>query len=164
MSTGILNRLESKIDKTSSLGGCWLWTRCLNGSGYGLINVGGRSKLAHRVSYELYKGIIPEEMCALHTCDTPACVNPDRLFLGTRVDNVADMCSKGRQNGGARVGNTTSFKPKTSLETLLKIRELLSGGFSQRNIAKLVRMSHSSVSKICNGGLKYCQEVFPCQV
>jgi hypothetical protein len=71
-------------------------------NGYGKFMMGSRKEknknayLAHRVSYQLFKGNIPKGMCVLHRCDQPACVNPKHLFLGTQRDNMHDMISKGR--------------------------------------------------------------------
>lgn len=78
---------------------CWLWTASFGTAGYGQIGVGGavgRPIGAHRVSWELHNGPIPDGMCALHKCDVKACVNPEHLFTGTLIDNVADMMEKGR--------------------------------------------------------------------
>ena len=63
-----------------------------------MIRRGGtdRKVLAHRVSWEFANGPIPENMCVLHACDTPLCVNPEHLFLGTLADNMADKEKKGR--------------------------------------------------------------------
>lgn len=80
--------------------GCWLWQAALNEKGYGVFGKGGRTYKAHRLSYEYLSGPIPHGMCVLHRCDTPACVNPDHMFLGTRADNNADMHAKGRQKKG----------------------------------------------------------------
>lgn len=82
--------------------GCWLWTGSRSRADYGQIGVGSRTtgrgnKGAHRVSYELFKGPIPDGHDVCHRCDNPPCVNPDHLFVGTRQDNMIDMVSKDRQ-------------------------------------------------------------------
>lgn len=83
--------------------GCWLWTASKTALGYGQLGAPERSSnyLAHRLSYEINVGPIPDRMCVLHRCDTPACVNPAHLFLGTKRDNSRDMEAKGRTGGAA---------------------------------------------------------------
>ena len=81
--------------------GCWLWTASTDQKGYGHLRHGGKDYKAHRLSYEFFKGPIPEGegfhgTCVLHTCDTPNCVNPEHLTLGTNLDNILDMRAKGR--------------------------------------------------------------------
>ena len=86
-------RFWAKVDRS---GDCWLWTGGTNVWGYGVHKVDGRSVAAHRFSWTLEKGPVPQGLVVCHTCDTPACVRPDHLFVGTQRDNIADMWAKGR--------------------------------------------------------------------
>lgn len=90
--------------------GCWLWTAYRDPKGYGRAASTGREVLAHRVAWTLYRGPIPAGQHVLHKCDNPPCCNPDHLFVGTNLDNVADRIAKGRScanhgtaNGRARL-------------------------------------------------------------
>lgn len=77
--------------------GCWLWELGqARFDGNGVVKHNRRQRIAHRVSYEIFHGPIPAGMFVCHKCDTPLCVNPDHLFLGTPKDNVDDMLRKGR--------------------------------------------------------------------
>lgn len=83
--------------------GCWLWTAAPYGHNrYGAFAIGrnaqGCAKVAaaHRWSYQHHVGPIPDGLYVLHSCDTPLCVNPEHLSLGTQADNIADMLAKGR--------------------------------------------------------------------
>lgn len=87
---------------------CWIWQGTKIKAGYGVIErrVDGKrvTKLAHRISYEHHVGPIPDGMKACHTCDTPSCINPAHLWLGTQADNMMDMQAKGRQRYGGTLG------------------------------------------------------------
>lgn len=76
--------------------GCWLWLGTKSADGYGSIRHAGKMRKAHRVAYELMRGVIPDGGQICHHCDNPACVNPDHLFVGTNRDNMIDRQRKGR--------------------------------------------------------------------
>jgi|TARA_R110000772_G_scaffold109646_1_gene212929 hypothetical protein len=82
--------------------GCWGWSGCTDGKGYGSIssrNGSGHSpEKAHRVSYEMAFGVIPKSLYVCHKCDNPQCTNPDHLFIGTQKDNMLDCSEKNRLN------------------------------------------------------------------
>jgi hypothetical protein len=78
-------------------GRCWLWSGCKDRDGYGAIADAGKTLGAHRVSYEMHHRPLPPGSVVMHSCDTPACVNPAHLSLGTKRTNAADMTSKGRR-------------------------------------------------------------------
>lgn len=100
MPVELATRFEAKIEPEPNTG-CWLWVASVNACGYGTIGVHGKSVLAHRVAWTLYRGEIPVGMCVLHICDTPPCVNPAHLFLGTPRDNAVDRQKKGRGDDGS---------------------------------------------------------------
>ncbi len=93
----VAERFWAKVRKGE---GCWLWVGAKQHNGYGYLHSGGHSirkpLRAHRVSWELHNGPIPDGLRVLHSCDTPCCVNPAHLFLGTQSDNMKDCAAKGR--------------------------------------------------------------------
>lgn len=90
------------VDKGAGVGNCWLWTKGKDKDGYGKFSHGpsGRRRHihAHRFSWEFHFGPIPPELLVCHKCDTPSCVNPACLFLGTCKENLIDAATKGRMS------------------------------------------------------------------
>lgn len=130
--------------------GCWLWSGHADVSGYGTFSAWGIPTKAHRFSFILYKGEIPildgyHGVCVCHSCDMPACVNPDHLFLGTQKENIHDRDKKGRKaiTKGALNGNC-----KLNEKQVNEIRMLLIDGILQSEIAIKYKISKALVSRI----------------
>ena len=95
-----VTRFWEKVAVTDDVDACWLWQATKNQDGYGRFRVNGKLVQAHRYSYELHGGLIPDGLHVLHTCDRPNCVNPTHLFAGTHADNMQDMYRKQRKVHG----------------------------------------------------------------
>ena len=123
--------------------GCWLWAGAVDGKGYGRLIERGKVLLAHRVSWMICHGAIPSGLCVCHRCDTPLCVNPAHLFLGTQRENIQDASRKQRMPLGERQGNV---KLKTA--DVIAIRELAHAGVMQKDIAARFAIAQPTVSDI----------------
>lgn len=126
--------------------GCWLWIG--HGDRYGHIHAGGRLRKAHRFSWELHSGPTPEGLCVLHRCDTPRCVRPDHLFLGTQLENIADRHAKGRDG---RVAGDAHPQAKLTAADVRTIRSLRDEGVLQRDIAARFGIRQATVNAILLG-------------
>jgi len=128
--------------------GCWIWLGTKRGSnGYGRITSTGVVHQAHRFSWMLHRGSIPDGLLVCHKCDTPLCVNPDHLFLGTHQDNMRDCVEKGRTNGGTKtpLRGSENVRSKLTAQQVLQIRR---DRRAQRKIAQLFGVSQALISKI----------------
>jgi len=95
------DRFDSKVRQQPN--GCHIWVASKDACGYGNFSTGTRWVRAHRFSYERAYGLVPSSLYVLHKCDTPACVNPEHLFVGTQADNMQDKIAKGRSSTGGWV-------------------------------------------------------------
>ena len=100
--TPVVDRFLKHVNKTET---CWLWTGGKDKDGYGLIRIKGKLIRAHRASWELFCGPIPDGLDALHKCDNPPCVNTDHLYLGTNMQNVQDRVDRKRGADGVKHPN-----------------------------------------------------------
>lgn len=143
-----LARFEAKfVPEPNS--GCWIWTGCMEGCGYGIFveMVAGARKLrkAHRVSWEIFNGPIPVGACILHKCDNRLCVNPSHLFIGDRADNMRDMAAKGRGKSIPRPGEKNPSSKLTATD-VQELRQRVARGESQTFLAVEYGVSQSAVS------------------
>ncbi len=123
---------------------CWEWIGALTnnnkGMGYGRIASNGKYHLAHRLSYEMKYGPIPDGLCVCHTCDNRKCVRPGHLFLGTYKDNMVDCCAKGRLAKGSKAGKAKLTEQQVTV--IRKDKRLY------KEIAKEYKVDRSIISKI----------------
>lgn len=125
---------------------CWEWSGHRWPKGYGVFrDCGGVLGPAHRVAYEMEVGGIPPGYFVMHCCDNPPCVNPRHLMIGTAQENNADRDAKGRQVAprGSQHGMARMTEDKVRT-----IRELVTQGFMQAEVARQVGVSAAVVSSV----------------
>jgi hypothetical protein len=128
--------------------GCIPWIGGFSANGYGAIRSdSGQQLVAHRVSYELFIGPIPDGLLACHTCDTPKCVNPFHLFLGTPLDNMTDKVTKGRHawGEGTRASTLTAIQVQEIRERYYR------GGTSFEKLAAEYGVAYSTIRRLIIG-------------
>lgn len=125
------------------LGACWLWTGAKRSHGHGRFSVPGIGASAHRYSYHIHYGPIPDGQNVLHKCDNGACQNPAHLFLGTQSDNMKDAQKKGRTTQGEK-----DAQARLTSEFVLEVRRRHANGETQKSIVLSTGESFSTVGKI----------------
>lgn len=141
----ISDRFWALVEKVPD--GCWIWKGAVNKrrGGYGVFNAFRAPVWAHRMSFELVNGPIPDGLMVCHRCDNPPCVRPDHLFAGTGADNMRDASDKGRLQTGQRKHS------KLSVENIREIRKLRAQGNTQREIASKFGVNQSTISDALTG-------------
>lgn len=139
-----IERFWVYVDKTPT---CWLWTGSVAGR-YGIFRPVASETMvrAHRYSWEISNGPIPDGLGALHNCpggDNPLCVNPAHLFLGTQLDNMSDCSRKGRMPRGEQRSSA-----KLTVEDVRRIRNAVRSGQSMQSLAREFGVSGPTVQSI----------------
>ena len=140
----LADRFWEKVDVRSP-SECWEWTASRNPRGDGQISYGNKILRAHRVSYELNKGVIPEGMQVLHACHNRGCVNPKHIRLGTNADNMIDM-AKANRSGVSKL----SLKEVAAIREVRKRHSYCNSGITVW-LAEWFGLSQPQVSAICTG-------------
>ena len=135
-------RFWDKVEKTD---GCWKWTAASFGRRYGSFWLKGKSRVAHRISFEMFNGPIPLGKIVCHSCDNPKCVNPAHLWLGTNLENSRDMVQKGRMQDQKGVKGPNAKLSETQVKC---IRHIASLGVHHKYIGMIFGISRGGVSRV----------------
>ncbi len=130
-----MQRFWDKVDKSDD---CWEWQGyCLKGHGRFLYD--GYVQYAHRVSWQINVGEIPEGMCVLHKCNNKPCVNPDHLYIGDYQDNAIDRSKDG-----------TNTKMKLDAGEVRLLRDLFDDGVHYKSLMWLFGIGETTVHRVAN--------------
>ncbi len=143
-----LKKFWAKVKIIDDEKSCWEFTGSRDKDGYGRIGVERKgfkkTYKAHRLSWTLQNGPIPDENCICHRCDNPPCVRPDHLELGTVWDNNHDKEKKNRDARGERNGMR-----RLSERHIQEIRDFWdTGQYTQSDLGAIYEVSQSAISKI----------------
>lgn len=145
-----------KVDKKGPTE-CWEWTACRHKGkhAYGQLRYEQILYRAHRLSYVLSNGDIPDGLFVLHSCDNPPCVNPAHLYLGTAGDNIREAVARGRHKQARSPGERHPCH-KLKTEQVLKIRELYATGlWTQKELGAIYGVTQANISLIVTKGWKH---------
>jgi hypothetical protein len=141
----LLHKFWSKVSINNV--GCWEWQGHRQQHGYGILELRGTPRLAHRISYWL-RGNEIDGACVLHRCDNPPCVRPSHLFAGTRSDNAKDRNAKGRTVNPIGPANGMA---RLTVADIPEIRALISEGTRIKQIAQRFGVGGGTIRAIRDG-------------
>lgn len=153
-------RFWEQANPTADVTKCWLWGGAINESGYGKMCLKrpysylqgvGRTVMTHRLAYAMYYKNDPGELVVRHRCDTPQCINPHHLILGTVADNNADKKQRGGYFKGGHLKRV--YLDENQVRT---VRRRVEAGDSRRKIAREMSTSHKVISNIATGKTRRC--------
>ncbi len=149
-----MERFFNKVEKTDY---CWNWIAGSRGKGYGAFKYKSKVIDAHRMSWLLHNGKIPNDLFVCHKCDNPSCVNPNHLFLGTHSDNMKDAYVKGRLNTDTirkpfsknYIPTNSTLKTKTDIDLVKKA--IINRSTSLKQLAIQLNLSYQLIRDISCG-------------
>lgn len=144
----IKQKFRSYVEMPEGEQGPWIWVGLRKTGGYGRLSFRSRKYLAHRLSWEIANGPIPDGNNVLHKFDDPPNVNPSHLFLGTQKDNMHDASVKGRIV--AHKGEKSGMAKLTD-DLVKEIRDLAKSGYTHRQIGKMYGVSHATAGSAISG-------------
>jgi hypothetical protein len=130
---------------------CWTWIGARNYQNYGTFRIDNSRKLAHRVSYQLFKSDFNPDLYVCHSCDNPPCVNPAHLWMGTAMDNARDRISKGRPGPSNQPTGEKNNHAKLTEPQIKDIVDLYKSGLVASEIAIIYGVEKSTICRITSG-------------
>jgi hypothetical protein len=146
--TPVAERFWSKV-AVAGPDECWDWIGSLEPHGYGQILDHRRLVKAHRVSWEIHNGPVPDRLCVCHHCDNRRCVNPAHLYVGTRKDNNRDRGARKRGRESRDIGELHHNARFTEAE-VRAIIAMLEAGYSQGEVGRFFGVRQTTIGRFAN--------------
>lgn len=144
--------MERFWDRTRQGEDCWIWTGGKSGAKYGMVLVRKRRQLAHRVAWVLAnRAPLPLGMVVRHRCDTPLCVRPDHLEIGTAAQNVRDTYERKRRTPGTWSGGTRRPNAVLDDQVVVDLRRAVRAGRSIRSLALEIGVDYTTAHRAVRG-------------
>lgn len=143
--------------------GCLEWQGYLDKDGYGSMQAHGKSERAHRLSWKIFNGEIPNKLYVCHKCDNPRCVSPDHLFLGTQKENVQDSINKQRRTTEASYRYMKSKRKSYPIGQQHPLAKLTDQKVIEILALKVQKKTNQSIAKYFNVSISTIKDIFACK-